>query len=196
MDFAESSSFPPAERKDVPEGEHLGRRSRKPTNRIFAPKFPVPVLYFAETEDAKYEIIDGQQRVRPIVRFVSNEFGLTSLNVLNDDCGMRFHEFPEREQRLLKMRMPCEGDHTFTLNVQARAMLQTLLQKARTTHVSPYFLARIYAALGDKDEAFRWLETAFDKRDHLTFLPLDFWTDAVRSDRRFLALFRRLHLPA
>ena len=81
-------------------------------------------------------------------------------------------------------------------NVEARAMLQTLLQKARTTHVSPYFLARIYAALGDKDEAFRWLETAFDKRDHLTFLPLDFWTDAMRSDPRFFALLRRLHLPA
>ena len=80
--------------------------------------------------------------------------------------------------------------------VHARAMLQILLQKARTTHVSPYFLARIYATLGDKDEAFRWLEMAFDKRDHLAFLPLDFWTDTIRSDPRFLALFRRLHLPA
>ncbi|HEY6344889.1 MAG TPA: DUF262 domain-containing protein [Bryobacteraceae bacterium] len=80
-----------------------GRASRLVESLLL--NIPVPVLYFAETEDAKYEIIDGQQRVRSIVRYVSNEFGLTSLNVLSDYRGMRFHELPEREQRFLKMRM-------------------------------------------------------------------------------------------
>ncbi len=130
MDSAENSSFPPAERKVVTQSYDLsiqtlmeqwtgklliipeiqreyiwddGRASRLIESLLL--NIPVPVLYFAETEDAKYEIIDGQQRVRSIVRFVSNEFGLTALNVLNDYRGMRFHELPEREQRFLKMRM-------------------------------------------------------------------------------------------
>jgi hypothetical protein len=130
MDSGETFSFPPAERKVVTQSYDLsiqtlmeqwngklliipeiqreyiwddGRASRLIESLLL--NIPVPVLYFAETEDAKYEIIDGQQRVRSIVRFVSNEFGLISLNVLSDYRGMRFHELPEREQRFLKMRM-------------------------------------------------------------------------------------------
>jgi uncharacterized protein with ParB-like and HNH nuclease domain len=37
---------------------------------------PIPVLYFAETEEAKYEIFDGHQRVRSIVNFLSGIFFL------------------------------------------------------------------------------------------------------------------------
>ncbi len=34
---------------------------------------PIPVLYFAETEDARYEVVDGHQRVRSVIRFLKNE---------------------------------------------------------------------------------------------------------------------------
>src|SRR4051812_12972775 len=34
---------------------------------------PIPVLYFAETEDARWEIFDGHQRIRSIVRYLNNE---------------------------------------------------------------------------------------------------------------------------
>src|SRR5271166_2986285 len=130
MDSAESFTFPPAERKVVTQSYDLsiqtlmeqwtgnlliipeiqreyiwddGRASRLIESLLL--NIPVPVLYFAETQDAKYEIIDGQQRVRSIVRFISNEFPLISLNVLNDYHGFRFHQLPDREQRFLKMRM-------------------------------------------------------------------------------------------
>lgn len=65
---------------------------------------PIPVLYFAETADAKYEIIDGHQRVRSIVRYLSNQFPLSGVAVLREYKGIRFHKLPEREQRFLKMR--------------------------------------------------------------------------------------------
>ena len=35
---------------------------------------PIPVLYFAETEEAKYEIFDGHQRVRSIVNYLNGLF--------------------------------------------------------------------------------------------------------------------------
>jgi hypothetical protein len=65
---------------------------------------PIPVLYFAETPEATYEIIDGHQRVRSIARFIANEFPLSGLNVLPEFRGLRFHQLPPREQRFLKMR--------------------------------------------------------------------------------------------
>lgn len=65
---------------------------------------PVPPLYFAETQDARYEVIDGHQRVRSIARYLSNEFGLSGLRVLGELKGKRFHQIPEREQRFLKTR--------------------------------------------------------------------------------------------
>jgi hypothetical protein len=65
---------------------------------------PIPVLYFSETQEAKYEIIDGHQRVRSIVRYLKNEFVLSGVAVLREYKGLRFHQLPDREQRFLKMR--------------------------------------------------------------------------------------------
>lgn len=65
---------------------------------------PIPVLYFAETEDAKYEIFDGHQRVRSIVNYLNGLFPLTGLAVLREYRGKRFSELPEREQRFFRMR--------------------------------------------------------------------------------------------
>lgn len=65
---------------------------------------PIPVVYFAETEDAKYEVIDGHQRVHSISRYLNNEFGLNSLAVLHEYKGLRFRQLPEKAQRFIKMR--------------------------------------------------------------------------------------------
>lgn len=65
---------------------------------------PIPVLYFAETEDAKYEIFDGHQRIRSIVDYLNGVFPLSGLAVLREYKGMRHSELPPREQRFLKMR--------------------------------------------------------------------------------------------
>jgi hypothetical protein len=66
---------------------------------------PIPVLYFQETEDAKYEIIDGHQRVKSVVRYIKNEFGLSGLRILDEYKRKRFHQLPEREQRFLRSRV-------------------------------------------------------------------------------------------
>lgn len=65
---------------------------------------PIPVLYFAETPDAKWEIVDGHQRVRSVIRYLTNEFRLTGVQVLTEFQGKRFHQLPEREQRFLERR--------------------------------------------------------------------------------------------
>jgi len=57
-------------------------------------------------------------------------------------------------------------------------------------------IAALYAALGDKDRAFQWLETAYRERDwHMEALNTDFTLDPLRSDPRFAELVRRVGLP-
>lgn len=79
-----------------------GRASRLIESLLL--NIPVPPLYFAETQDARFEVIDGHQRVRSIARYLNNEFGLSGLQVLAELKGKRFHQIPEREQRYLRTR--------------------------------------------------------------------------------------------
>jgi len=53
-----------------------------------------------------------------------------------------------------------------------------------------------YAELGDKEEAFQWLNTAFQEHDEdLMSLKTDFTLDPIRSDPRFAELVRKVGLP-
>jgi len=50
--------------------------------------------------------------------------------------------------------------------------------------------------LGDKDQAFEWLNTAYQEHDFSLFgLKTDFLLDPLRSDPRFAELVRKLGLP-
>jgi DUF1365 family protein len=63
-------------------------------------------------------------------------------------------------------------------------------------HGSAYRIAALYADLGDKDQAFRWLNTAYEERDwQLEGLNSDFYIDPLRSDPRFAELVRKVGLP-
>ena len=79
---------------------------------------------------------------------------------------------------------------------KARVVLQKLMSKARSAYVAAYLIAEIYAGLGEKDEAFRWLEKAYRERDaQIGYLALDPEMDPLRSDPRFPSLIQRLKLP-
>jgi hypothetical protein len=56
----------------------------------------------------------------------------------------------------------------------------------------------IYAGLGEKDEAFTWLNRAYDDRSYtlVEYLTTDARLDSLRSDSRFDELRRRIGLPA
>jgi eukaryotic-like serine/threonine-protein kinase len=64
-------------------------------------------------------------------------------------------------------------------------------------YIRPGWVAEVYASLGDKDEAIRWLERGY--REHDDFLALlKVWPafDELRSDPRFQALVRRMNFPS
>jgi hypothetical protein len=79
---------------------------------------------------------------------------------------------------------------------KAREILHALKHTAQSSYVSAYSIAAVHAALGESDQAFRWLERAYDERDcQITYLELDPQLDPLRSDPRFPPLLARLHLP-
>jgi DNA-binding winged helix-turn-helix (wHTH) protein/TolB-like protein/Tfp pilus assembly protein PilF len=69
------------------------------------------------------------------------------------------------------------------------------LDKEKQRYVSPYTIATIYAGLGEKDQAFKWLERAIEDRDiWLMNLKVDPQLAPLRSDKRFENLLRRIGL--
>jgi hypothetical protein len=57
-------------------------------------------------------------------------------------------------------------------------------------------VAADYARLGEKEQAFEWLEKAFAEHDgEITYLKIDEAFDNVKSDPRFQNLVRRIGLP-
>ena len=66
----------------------------------------------------------------------------------------------------------------------------------KTGYLSANTIAVLCADLGDKDEAFRWLNNAYQERDwSLLGLKTDFALDSIRSDPRFAELVRKVGLP-
>jgi eukaryotic-like serine/threonine-protein kinase len=66
----------------------------------------------------------------------------------------------------------------------------------RAGYQSAYDIAKLYAELGDKDQAFMWLNTAFQEHDWwLIGLKTDFALDPIRSDPRFAELVQKVGLP-
>jgi TolB-like protein/Tfp pilus assembly protein PilF len=67
---------------------------------------------------------------------------------------------------------------------------------ATGTCVSPYSIAGVYAALGQGEPAFEWLDKACEQHDlHLVSMKVDPSLDGVRSDSRFADLVRGVGLP-
>jgi len=66
---------------------------------------------------------------------------------------------------------------------------------AERRYISPYSIAVIYLGLGDKEQAFAWLNRAYQERDNwLNYLKVEPRLDPLRSDTRFANLLRRVRL--
>ncbi len=69
-------------------------------------------------------------------------------------------------------------------------------RQRKSGYASAYQIALLYADLGDKDQVFLWLNTAYQERDtYLVFLKTDFLLDSIRSDPRFTEMVRKVGLP-
>ena len=79
---------------------------------------------------------------------------------------------------------------------EALKVLDELKSRSQLSYVAPTQVAILYSGLGEKDQAFAWLNKAFEGRDFiLVYLKADPSFDILRSDPRFAELMRRVGLP-
>jgi len=77
----------------------------------------------------------------------------------------------------------------------ALAIIPRLEETVKNEGIGRYEIALIYAGLGKKTEAFRWLEESYKTHDEgLTYLKIDPCLDPLRSDPRFDDLLSRVGL--
>jgi hypothetical protein len=78
----------------------------------------------------------------------------------------------------------------------ARALVRMIESDAAKRYVSKDYIAEVYTALGEKDEAFKWLDRAADDgSQYLQWFGVNPAWAPLRSDPRFSALKARLRLP-
>ena len=78
---------------------------------------------------------------------------------------------------------------------QARLLLKQFKEQDSSIDAAAV-IGMVYATLGEKDQAFEWLEKAYQRRSGeligLKFVPLG---EDIRADSRFADLLRRMGLP-
>ncbi len=62
---------------------------------------PIPVIYVAEDEESRWSVVDGLQRLNSLLRFFSNEFRLTGLEVLAELDRFQYTELNPKASRIL-----------------------------------------------------------------------------------------------
>jgi TolB-like protein/DNA-binding winged helix-turn-helix (wHTH) protein/Tfp pilus assembly protein PilF len=79
---------------------------------------------------------------------------------------------------------------------EARVVLNQLMEQAKKQYVAPFYVALVYAGLGENDSAIQWLEKAYeDHSNGLVFIKVDPELDTLRSNPRFKELQTKMRLP-
>jgi TolB-like protein len=79
---------------------------------------------------------------------------------------------------------------------EAHESISRLQERVESDGIGRYEIAIVYAGLGEKDQAFDWLEKSYGAHDKgLTYLKIDPCLDPLRSDPRFHNLLRRVGFP-
>ena len=76
---------------------------------------------------------------------------------------------------------------------EARRKLDEVEHPKAENHGYAFEMAGIYAALGDRDSAFQWLERAYDRRI-IWFLKVHPAMDPLRDDPRYTELLKKTGL--
>jgi eukaryotic-like serine/threonine-protein kinase len=129
----------------------------------------------------------------------SDPLGLYGLGLVYRAQGRPDQAIPYLQKESFEQGFDLDAAYAAAGNsAEARSRLAHDLERlsAAKVFIRPSLVAEVYASLGDKDEAMRWLEQGY--REHDAFLILlKVWPpfDPLRSDPRFEALVRRMNFP-
>ena len=88
------------------------------------------------------------------------------------------------------------GYRKATLKGASTALIEVLKNESQREYVSPYEIAINYARMGDRDQAFEWLEKAYAERSgRMEYLKIEESLEPFHSDPRYIDLLKRMGLP-
>ena len=74
--------------------------------------YPIGLIYFVKTEDGNYEVLDGQQRITSLGRFVTDEFAVMDANDMEHYFGSCPKEFQDKILNTRLLVYECQGSET------------------------------------------------------------------------------------
>ncbi len=80
---------------------------------------------------------------------------------------------------------------------EAQKIAAELTERWKQSYFPPTLIALVYTGLGDKEQAFQWLDKAYAERDsQLIWINVEPQFEPLRSDARFADLLRRVGLQS
>ena len=77
----------------------------------------------------------------------------------------------------------------------AHKILDTLFVVNKKEHVSPFFIALVYAGLNDKEKALEWLEKSYEEKSgSVRYLKMEPRLQNLRNEPRYIALMKKVGL--
>lgn len=155
------------------------------------------VHYYGREYDAAIEMARKAQEIDPafttVHRLLSLAYqGKRMFDQALDENGLWLHTTANQPEGTLARAqiLAASGEES-----EAREVCRRMESASPGNGLVVRGLALVYASLGDNDEAFRWLETGYDRRDDwMCTIKVDPKMDRIRSDPRFQSLVRRIGL--
>jgi tetratricopeptide (TPR) repeat protein len=147
------------------------------------------------------QALEEVQKARDLSHYEGPDFFRAIIHV---EMGKYQEAIAEFNKMTVKGRMPPQllgrmGNTYARAGMTAEAQncireLKEVLKK--DNRVGTYEVAMAYAGLGDKDQAFEWLDKAYERHDKgLAFLKVDPPFEPLHSDPRFEKFLRRMNFP-
>jgi TolB-like protein/Tfp pilus assembly protein PilF len=156
------------------------------------------VLYLARRYDDAIEYLNRALALDKNYWFAHLVLGLTYQQQFRiDDAIEAFQKARHSEDRgpepmgALGQALAVSGDKDKAITV-----LEELQRWSQRHNGAAFHMARIHAALGEKERAFAWLDTAYEERSFLlSWLKVEPELDPLRSDPFFKQMMERLAFP-
>src|SRR5262249_1032245 len=114
-----------------------------------------------------------------------------AITAMENMASYSYRYLEPRELALIKQAYAASGARGYW-----QKRLEFTKKRARGAYFPPSVVALMCARAGDKNQAFEWLEKAYQDRDEwLRLLRVAPSFDSLRSDPRYADLVRRIGLP-
>lgn len=180
------------ERFDESLGEMARAAELDPVSAMIATNIG-QILYFARRYDQSIRELEKVLALDLNFYQTHNVLGITYV------LASRFDEAIAEFQKVIDRGNP-EVDanlaHAYAVSrrpSEARKILDQLIARSTRSYVSPFDIAIVYAGLGDRDQAFAWLEKALGEHTRtMLSLKVNPRLDPLRSDPRYADLVQRV----